>query len=82
MGNYIFDIFRWRRTQEWIIADVEIKDKKISRINIEAVHIYDYWNTKMVTEQQKKVILDELQEISNKLGDIDTIKDWYINFSK
>jgi poly-gamma-glutamate synthesis protein (capsule biosynthesis protein) len=78
LWDYIFDIFRWRRTQEWIIADIEIKDKKIHKINIEAVHIYGFWNTKLATKKQKKVILDELQQISNKLWDIKTIKNWYI----
>jgi len=80
LWDYIFDIFRWRRTQEWIIADVFIKNKKIDKINIEAVHIYGFWNTKMVTKKQKNIILNELQKISNKLSDIKTIKDWYIKF--
>lgn len=80
LWDYIFDIFRGRRTQEWIIADVFIKNKKISKINLEAVHIYDYWETKMANLKQKKVILDELQLLSNKLSDIKTIKDWYIDY--
>ncbi len=79
LGDYVFDIFRWRRTQEGIIADIFIKNKKINKINIEAVHIYDYWNTKLATSEQKKVILDELQLLSDKLSDIKTIKYWFID---
>lgn len=78
LGDYVFDIFRSRRTQEGIIADIFIKNKKIDKINLEAVHIYDYWSTKLATSEQKKVILEELQMLSDKLSEIKTIKDWYI----
>lgn len=78
LWDYIFDIFRGRRTQEWIIANIVIQNKKIKNIEIKWVHIYGYGNTQFATDKQTKVILQELQSLSNKLSNIDTIINGYI----
>lgn len=78
LWDYIFDIFRWRRTNDWIIANIIIKNKKIVKAEIEVVHITDFWNTNFVSKKDKDFVLNELYELSKKLWDIETIKDWYI----
>ncbi|MCP4523461.1 MAG: CapA family protein [Candidatus Gracilibacteria bacterium] len=78
LGDYIFDIFRGRRTQEGIIADVEIRNKKIQKIIIQPVHIYGFGKTELATKKQEQFILDELQILSDKLSDIKTISQGYI----
>jgi poly-gamma-glutamate capsule biosynthesis protein CapA/YwtB (metallophosphatase superfamily) len=79
LWNYIFDIFRWRRTQEGIIANIIIEDKKITWAVIVPVYTEWYWNTIISDSKKASFALDELYEISKKLWDIEGIKEGYIN---
>jgi len=79
LWDYIFDIFRWRRTQEWIIANIKISDKKIVWAEIIPTYTEWYWNTVFSSESKRDFALNELYEISKKLGEIEWIKEGYID---
>ena len=78
LWDYIFDIFRGRRTQEWIIANIKITDKKITWAEIIPSYTQWFWNTVISNETKARFALNELYEISKKLWDIPSIKDWFI----
>jgi poly-gamma-glutamate synthesis protein (capsule biosynthesis protein) len=78
LWDYIFDIFRWRRTQEWIIANIIITDKKITWAEIIPVYTEWYGNTVISDPKKTSFALDELYEISKKIWSIKWIKEGYI----
>ncbi len=79
LGDYIFDIERWRRTKDWIIANVIIKNKKIQKIEIIPTSIKWLWSTFLVTDDKyRKFILEEIYKISKSLWDLASIKLWYV----
>lgn len=78
LWNYVFDIFRSKRTQEWIIANVVIKDKKIKEISIVPVWYTNFWNTKILWEIDKKRVLNEIYNLSKRLWEIEWLKEWLI----
>jgi poly-gamma-glutamate synthesis protein (capsule biosynthesis protein) len=82
LGDYIFDIFRGRRTQEGIIANIKISDKKIIWAEIIPTYTEGYWNTILSETKRKEFALNELYEISMKLWKIEWIKTGYIDFKK
>jgi poly-gamma-glutamate synthesis protein (capsule biosynthesis protein) len=79
LGDYIFDIFRGRRTQEGIIANIIISDKKIIWAEIIPTYTEGYWNTILSETNRKEFVLNELYEISVKLWKIEWIKTGYID---
>lgn len=81
LWDYIFDIFRWRRTQEGIIANIVIEDKKIIWAEIIPVYTEWFWNTVLSDSDKASFALDELYEISKKLWDIEWIKEGYIELN-
>lgn len=82
LWDYIFDIFRGRRTQEGIIANIKISDKKIIWAEIIPTYTQSYWNTVLSDSRRKDYALNELYNISEKLWDIEWIKEGYINLVK
>lgn len=82
LWDYIFDIFRGRRTQEGIIANIKISDKKIIWAEIIPTYTQNYWNTVISDEKRRDFALNELYEISKKLGEIEWIKEGYIDLVK
>lgn len=82
LWDYIFDIFRGRRTQEWIIANIIISDKKIVWAEIIPTYTEWFWNTVISDKKKREIVLNELYNISNKLWNIEWIKSGYIKFKK
>lgn len=82
LWDYIFDIFRGRRTQEGIIANIKISDKKIVWAEIIPTYTQGYWNTVISNESKREFALNELYEISKKLGNIEWLKSWNIILEK
>jgi poly-gamma-glutamate synthesis protein (capsule biosynthesis protein) len=82
LWDYIFDIFRGRRTQEGIIANIIITDKKITWSEIIPVYTEWYWNTVISSPEKANFALNELYEISKKLWSIEWIKEGYIDLIK
>ena len=78
LWDYIFDIFRGRRTQEGIIANIKISDKKIIWAEIIPTYTENYWNTVISDKKRRDFALNELYQISKKLGNIEWIKNWTI----
>lgn len=79
LGDYIFDIHRNSRAEEWIIVTMAIEDKKITDYFIIPVVIDWFWETKFPTKSKRQNILNNLYKISQKFGDIEWIKDWIIS---
>lgn len=78
LGDYIFDINDSRRTQDGIIANIIIHDKKIVKAEIIPVRSKVSWNTEFPDEKYTKFILDEIYNISKKINKIPSISKWYI----
>jgi poly-gamma-glutamate synthesis protein (capsule biosynthesis protein) len=80
LWDYIFDIDRGRRTKDWIIVNVTIKDKRIKKIEIIPTRIKWFWSTSFITNKKTiDFILNEIYKISKYMWEIETIKKWYIN---
>lgn len=73
LWDTIFDIFRWRRTQEGIMANIIIENKKIIAAEIIPTYTQSYWNTIISNERMEKYVLNELYNISKKIWDIPEI---------
>lgn len=79
LWDYIFDIFRGRRTQEGIIANIKISNKKIVWAEIIPTYTEWFWNTIISGGRKKNYALNELYNISKKLWSIEWIKNGYID---
>ncbi len=82
LWDTIFDIFRGRRTQEGIMANIIIENKKIISAEIIPTYTQSYWNTVISNERMKKYVLNELYNISKKIWDLPEIKDGKIFLAK
>lgn len=82
LWDTIFDIFRGRRTQEGIMANIIIEDKEIVAAEIIPTYTQSYWNTVISNERMKNYVLNELYLISKKRWDIPEIKEWKIFLQK
>ncbi len=79
LWDYIFDIDHSRRTKDWIIANIIIEDKKITKIEIIPTTTIWFWWTVLVTDEiYRDFILNEIYQISKPLWDIESIKKWYV----
>ncbi len=82
LWDTIFDIFRGRRTQEGIMANIIIENKKIIAAEIIPTYTQSYGNTVISNEAMAKYVLNELYNISKKIWDIPEIKEWKIFLAK
>lgn len=82
LWDTIFDIFRGRRTQEGIMANIIIEDKKITAAEIIPTYTQSYWNTIISNQARRNFALNQLYNISKKIWNIEWIKKWYIELKK
>jgi len=90
LGNFISDIFRWKKTQQWLIATVTILNKRIQKIILTPVNIFGYGETKLSIPKEREYVLWSLYDMSINLQkkqegislyniwDMQSIKSWYI----